>query len=251
MPNNLPALPVNAFSSSVMGRDHVAFHKNNQDSFQVYCTEDGAYGVALVCDGCGSGNRSEVGAHLTSAFLAKQIFVLLQLNPAQDLELLVRRTMTGLIEHLRAVASWVAFGPIPPEDVALVQQAPDPTQFIREHLFATVVGFLWRHDEGLLLQMGDGSYCCGSDVVVTEQENAPHYPGYHILDPVKDMHLDVRPFKPSEVRQVAVATDGFHPELYPDALKSRSSTELKLFLNVSQRKGFCHDDATIAIGKWC
>lgn len=49
-------------AGSVRGRDHVRTGKNNQDAFAWKFVEEGL--VAVVTDGCGTSDRSEVGAHV-------------------------------------------------------------------------------------------------------------------------------------------------------------------------------------------
>src|SRR5688500_2517928 len=58
-----------AAAGSIVGRDHVRVHKNNQDGFAI--AGHGEILVAAVTDGCGSSKFSEVGARLAAAWLAR------------------------------------------------------------------------------------------------------------------------------------------------------------------------------------
>src|SRR4051812_18994859 len=53
--------------ASLIGREHVRLHRNNQDAAAVRIRGDVT--VAVVADGCGEGAKSEVGATLAAEFL--------------------------------------------------------------------------------------------------------------------------------------------------------------------------------------
>ena len=57
--------------ASVVGRDHAVLGRSAQDALARGASGELAWGV--VCDGCGEGPRSEVGAGLAAAFLAAEI----------------------------------------------------------------------------------------------------------------------------------------------------------------------------------
>jgi hypothetical protein len=61
-------------SGTVIGRYHLHKNMNNQDALVVLKSEDKI--VAVVCDGCGSGEKSEVGANLGASIIAKELFEL-------------------------------------------------------------------------------------------------------------------------------------------------------------------------------
>jgi len=54
-------------AGTIIGREHVRLGKNNQDKVIVSVRDDSI--VAVVTDGCGSGNSSEVGAALIATWL--------------------------------------------------------------------------------------------------------------------------------------------------------------------------------------
>ena len=49
-------------AGSIRGREHLRLGRNNQDAYAILSNEQ--YTVAVVCDGCGSGQHSEVGAQI-------------------------------------------------------------------------------------------------------------------------------------------------------------------------------------------
>ncbi len=56
---------------SVSGRSHVLAGKGNQDAY--YWAGQETSLVAVVCDGCGSGASSEVGAELGARLLVAEV----------------------------------------------------------------------------------------------------------------------------------------------------------------------------------
>src|SRR5579885_3047520 len=59
-------------SASVLGRDHVAPGKNNQDAVFAAVNAEGSY-AGVVCDGCGSSPHSEVGAQLGARMIGPEL----------------------------------------------------------------------------------------------------------------------------------------------------------------------------------
>ena len=55
-------------AGTVSGRDHRQAGKNNHDAYVF--SSDASGTVAVVCDGCGSGRHSEVGAKIGARLVA-------------------------------------------------------------------------------------------------------------------------------------------------------------------------------------
>lgn len=62
---------IEACSASVIGSEHIRVGKNNQDSYAV--TNLNGHMAAVVCDGCGSGKQSEIGAFLGARIIGRVI----------------------------------------------------------------------------------------------------------------------------------------------------------------------------------
>src|SRR5579872_3342479 len=58
-------------AGSVTGREHIRKSTNNQDAYSIY--EDDDLLVAVICDGCSGGRKSEVGANLGARLLTETI----------------------------------------------------------------------------------------------------------------------------------------------------------------------------------
>ena len=71
---------------SIIGRNHVLAGKNNQDAYRIVANEK--FIIAVMCDGCGSGKHSEVGAKLGARVVSNALADILNQSPTQDLEIL-------------------------------------------------------------------------------------------------------------------------------------------------------------------
>lgn len=187
-------------TGSVMGCYHRANFKNNQDAVHIAKSEDGL--IAIVCDGCGSGKFSEVGASLASRFIAEK-----------GLELLARRKAgmrfrSGYFEELRV------------ETLLFLRKLAsdlgrDMPQIVCDYLLFTVLGALIEEGETTVFTIGDGVFSVNGETASIDQDNTPRYLGYALL-PSEAMKTDLnyfdfavqRKMPTPEVTSIALATDG-------------------------------------------
>lgn len=214
--------------ASVVGRDHVVLGRSAQDALAAGARGELAWGV--VCDGCGEGARSEVGAGLAAAIVGAELARRLAggAPPAEVPEAAVR----ALLGALGAVAA--AVGGDDREAVG---------RFVREHLLATIVGFCARGEDVVVFACGDGAYAVDGEVTVIDEEGRPSYPAYALLDGGAP-RVATRAVRARGGARVAVATDGFDVALVPEAF-GRGAHALKRWMNVRARGGAFRDDATI------
>ena len=101
-----------ATAGSVVGREHVRVHKNNQDGYAI--AGDGQIIVAAVTDGCGSSKYSEVGARLAAAWLARcATTYAVGAGPEERAEALG----AALLDFIGAVAFQMSPGGMPIDDL--------------------------------------------------------------------------------------------------------------------------------------
>ncbi len=214
--------------ASVVGRDHVVLGRSAQDALAAGATGDAAWGV--VCDGCGEGAQSEVGAGLAAAFLGAELERRIGSGapPAEVPEPAIR----ALVALLADVTSAVAAG-----------DRGRAERFVRDHLLATVVGFCARGDDGVVFACGDGAFTIDGAVTVIDEDGRPSYPAYAVLSAAAAPFV-VRAFSVRPGARIAVATDGFDPALVPDAF-GRPRHALRRWMNLMARAGHFRDDATI------
>ena len=125
-------------AGTVIGLDHVRrgatfIGGNNQDAHSVIISSRLGLAIGVVCDGCGSHARSELGAAFTASLVADEVLR----------SLLHRGDRWAMIEE------WV-LGDL--RDLAGLYRRANPSEF----LFSTIVGFL-----SCILPSGR---CCGGPV---------------------------------------------------------------------------------------
>ena len=207
-----------------MGRDHAVLRRNRQDAAASHATADWAFGV--VSDGCGEGAASEVGALLTVT-LARAAIVR---GLVGELEL-VDVAELALAEVERGLGTLVAA-------IAIDERET----FVREHLLATLVGFVVRGRDAVLFAAGDGLWLANQTTRVLEQDNRPLYPAYALSGAQVPLALE----RVAVADRIAVATDGLDAVSLAE-LSHCPPRSLGRELVLRQRKGALADDGAIAI----
>jgi len=176
----------------VAGARHLRVGRNGQDAAAAWTGEAGGCdcGVAVVCDGCGSGAFSEVGARLGS-------------------QLAIRIVRDELTRGASPRELWSAVRARLAEELAQITAAigGDRERVVHEHFLFTVIAAAWRGDEVAVWALGDGGYAFGDRVVELGpfENNQPPYLGYDLLGDPQPAHLEVAD---ARCGRVVVATDG-------------------------------------------
>lgn len=216
---------------TVIGRSHLSSGRNAQDSFEV-CekyTQEGLLVAGVVSDGCGSAPRSELGAHLISAFVAEK---LISSSVLGDLLPKVRSTANQLQALMRFLA----------------RQFASQEDFLFEHLLATCLGVLTNGEKCLIFYRGDGYIFIGDAALELDEGNQPNYLAYEVPGKTGgDVRLGVIEVDLRKVRRVAVATDGFEPEMIELFWGKEHPNGVQRQLNSLSRKKHFSDDATIIV----
>lgn len=177
---------------TVTGRSHVATGRGNQDAY-TWLSRGGAL-VAAVCDGCGSGAHSEVGAQLGVRLVVESLSRRLAEGADLDTPELWAALRDEVLGALRGVA--VAMGGRLAETVS-------------EYFLFTVVGVAFAGERGCVFAAGDGVLAVDGEIekLGPFPGNEPPYLGYGLLG--REAGLAVRrTFAAREVRSVLVGTDG-------------------------------------------
>lgn len=135
-------------AGSVPGRAHAFGGRNNQDAF--HWAQDDRGLAAVVCDGCGSGSRSEIGA-----FLGARIVVESVLRHAPDWDL-VRVDVLARLECLARLAHLE----------------------VEHSLLFTIVGAHVTDEGATVFAAGDGVVRFGTERIVLGPYDAPPYLAY-------------------------------------------------------------------------
>ena len=181
---------------SIIGRNHVLAGKNNQDAYRVVANEK--FIIAVVCDGCGSGKHSEVGAKLGAQMVITAIADLLN----QGLAISEAEFWHVLkINLLKKMTDFIAIANEDPESVM---------EFVNNYLLFTIVGFVITPTETVTFSMGDGAIAINGKLtqIPAYTDNAPPYLAYGLYRP-DAVEFEIRDRIPtSELKSILIATDG-------------------------------------------
>lgn len=185
-------------SGSVRGREHERLGQNSHDS--VHFLSDERRLVALVCDGCGSGAHSEVGAKLGGALVARSIFDSLA-DPACAFADALETARIRALAELRTVATAVG---------AQIESV------VCDYLLFTVVGAVLTPQRCCVFAHGDGITVVNGMVHLLDYQNMPPYLAYGLVEGAlaEEMRAQlgfrvVADLATSELDSLVVATDGF------------------------------------------
>ncbi|MBK8259706.1 MAG: protein phosphatase 2C domain-containing protein [Polyangiaceae bacterium] len=179
---------------SVSGRAHFLAGKPNQDAFLTL--EKNGFVVGLVADGCGSGERSEVGAWLGVHTMANEIVS----HKGADLE---NPTFWDRVE--KAVISTL--------DKTARSMGDLTEELVHRFFLFTVLGVVATNRQVAVFSLGDGVWAVNGKVNVIGPfpGNAPPYLGHALLRSDRPLwgKLIVQDVLPAQkVESVLIATDG-------------------------------------------
>jgi hypothetical protein len=225
-------------TGTVVGTDHLRTGRNGHDAFASLLADDLA--IALVCDGCGSGAHSEVGAKIGARILVRELAAGvrrgLDLSPDSPL-------WTGAagdtIAQLKALASTLGGSPV---------------DTVETFLLFTVVGLLITPRETAVFFLGDGVIVINGTGIVLGPfpDNAPPYLSYALLDGTTPRLNVNQLLSTNAIESLVVATDGATgivdrlPAMLDDlAFRNPDVIRRRLFLLTRDEPGLLHDDTTI------
>ena len=181
---------------SIIGRNHVLAGKNNQDAYCIVANEK--FIIAVVCDGCGSGKHSEVGAKLGARLVINAIADLLNQSPNQDLEISNPEFWNSVkINLLQKLKDFVSL-------------SNGDLEFVNDHLLFTILGAVITSSETVTFSMGDGAIAINGKLnqIPAYPNNAPPYLAYGLYKP-EAINFEIHDRLPtSELESLLIATDG-------------------------------------------
>ena len=205
----------NVAGGTVPGTEHTKPGKpgwiNNQDAFGWRQTDNCL--VAVVCDGCGSGKHSEVGAKVAVSLLTEIL--------AESAEKYVRQIATLPEEQSELAISfdWNRVKTLVLSHIAVIARAMGGSfsQTINDHFLFTVVGAVITPWNTFLFSVGDGVFVVNGEVfrLGPFPNNAPPYITYSLvgssLTGCKSELLDIQVNKiipTNELQSLLVGSDG-------------------------------------------
>ena len=174
-----------AIGAAVTGARHLRTQRNGQDAVAVWADGDAA--CVVVCDGCGSGASSEVGARLGAQLFVAAVAAHLE-DAGLDASMAIARA-----EVARAIG-------------ALIERMPgDPRDALHEHFLFTVIAAASLGGEAIVYAIGDGAYAIDgrTHVLGPFADNQPPYLAYDLVGDGRPAHA-VR----ASCASIVVATDG-------------------------------------------
>lgn len=179
---------VRGAAAAVSGARHVRTARNGQDAAGVWLAPDNARGAIVVCDGCGSGTSSEVGARIGA-------------------ELVIGALARRIAEDVTEPAFWTA---VRAEVVAglegFVRAMPGSRErIVHDYFLFTTLAAVIVDDRVAVWAIGDGAYAIDGRVreLGPFENNQPPYLAYDLVGNPQVAMLDV-----ATGRSVIVATDG-------------------------------------------
>ncbi len=205
--------PFAVAGGSIAGRGHLAAGRNNQDAWATARSEHCL--AAVVCDGCSSGQHSEVGAQLGARLIADAIARRYQ--PASAIDDLLENVRQQVAALLASLATALAA----PRDAAGDQlaggRAPGWRDVVTEHFLFTAVGVVVTSEVAQCFALGDGLVVLNGErwQLGPYANNEPPYLGYCLLGAGGNLDLRAGPrfelgpaLPTSELRHALIGTDG-------------------------------------------
>ncbi|MFO0589194.1 MAG: protein phosphatase 2C domain-containing protein [Polyangiaceae bacterium] len=177
-------------AGSVAGRSHALAGRGGQDGYVV--RQRGNRIVAVVTDGCGSSEGSEIGAwmggHLVCSALERGM------ESGRSGDELWGEAMRDCLGALGRVAN---------------DMGGEIDEVVRRFFLFTVVGFVCDGERASLFAVGDGVLALNGEVVNIGPfpGNAPPYLGYGLLGRRAEVEV-IREVAADEVESAMIATDG-------------------------------------------
>jgi hypothetical protein len=234
----------------VNGRTHRLMQQNSHD-FAISGSPRSGTAYGLVLDGCGSKfkrqpSSNEVGAKLLGQFAANWLDKQLAVSnePLAVTDLLVG-LFDGCLDFMRQTVDSVPFA-----------DEEARTAFVMTHWLATLVGFVVMAETAVLFWQGDGYLSINSKITTLNSGNRPDYLAYQLLrrnEGVKrygseQITPSFETFDRANLDSLAVATDGWRPDLLTQLTEPHPSLHLQRWLNVQARQpGNFEDDGAVAV----
>jgi len=195
-------------SGSISGTHHVLSGTNNHDSHTFKTQSD--FAIALACDGCGSGEKSEIGSNIGIQMICKEISARMHNLLITDGEVSTE-TMKRMLDTVQQSVSWKIGN--------LIENMGSERSFhcnAINHFLFTVLGALITKKRTFLFSIGDGIFILNNEEIHLGPfpNNAPPYFIYDsVLKVAKNSDEDykfqiIRSIPTYELENLMIGTDG-------------------------------------------
>jgi hypothetical protein len=259
-------------AASVIGARHTRAARNGQDAVATWSAgavvrrETGFVvpaAVVVVCDGCSSGARSEVGAQLGANLFTRALAAKLESGASPCDPAMWADARAEVVAQLGALGD------------ELAGSDDDFVDVVRDQFLFTVVAAAVRGDEAAVWAVGDGVYSFGDYTreLGPFADNAPPYLGYDLLGDARPAHFEVlctRGDRGAMSRTIVIGTDGAgeivggierfagrryveHPDVLRRELSVLAKTQERIDWDerrVIRTPAMVQDDCAIAVLRW-
>jgi len=234
-------------SATIVGRDHILTKKNRQD-FLVY-REFEDLKIGVVCDGCGEGEYSEVGASLIGTFTLNFL-----LNHFKPNVLPVAQAFLPLsTEYLEQCITFFI------KSLSIMLYERQEILFVKDFMLSTCLFCVIDKENITIGYCGDGVIIINDKARILDQKGAPHYIAYKNIpkealekQPTSLNFFTIETYKQSEIEKVVIGSDGVVPIVESSIISQlqlygTKKRQLQRKFNIwHEEKLFC-DDATCIV----
>ena len=185
---------------SIQGREHLRLAKNNQDAYHILSNEQ--YTIAVICDGCSSGQHSEVGAQIGVRLIVEMLARALSSQLLKENQSIPRNALEQVpLDLLSQIGSLT------------LAMGGNWLQTLKDYFLFTIVGVVITATDLLVFSLGDGVIIInGQELALgSGTDNAPPYLAYGLSCevPSQDYLFQVHSSPPlEEVESILIGTDG-------------------------------------------
>lgn len=157
---------------TVVGRDHVRIGKNSHDAYSWFHKE---LTVAVVCDGCGSGDHSEVGAKIGAKIVVNQVLCHYRAEPGSFHYANMQNP--GLVNVQRSILTHI-------QSIA-ESMAGSFSKNVSDYFLFTIIGLILdpKAGQAYIFGCGDGMFYVNDvPTILPSPNNAPPYLAYNLVD---------------------------------------------------------------------
>ncbi|MBP0020750.1 MAG: protein phosphatase 2C domain-containing protein [Cyanobacteria bacterium SBLK] len=186
---------------SIIGRGHIRLGINNQDALSVLSCD--RFTVAVVCDGCGSGRHSEVGAKIGARLVVETISKFLESNAIVDpcdpkfWQCIHQDILAQLQVFIKAIGG-------------------DWQQTLNDYFLFTIIGALITPENTNIFSLGDGVILFNDCLTKLDfSGNAPPYIAYGLKylrearECPRELQFQIRHSRATEeLNSLLIGTDG-------------------------------------------
>jgi len=251
----------NVNKAMIIGRDHVLFKTNKQDFCATLIDKQHVYGI--ICDGCGSGQFTEVGACLFGNLILNN----LSLGALDDYYSPFKEDVDAFTANTsQQIISNVVKGIIEPTSYKFINDLlrglriddiQDQIKFIDEYLLTTFIFGIVLSDYIIIGHCGDGVIIIDDNATIIHQDGGPHYLMYDnvprqalVNQPTKLQGLQISMYDIKVVNKIAIGSDGLIPLVERQLTSELYGTKkrgLQRKFNVWSDRKIFYDDASCIV----